>query len=101
MTAVGHWWRAPSTRPPASPCGLLLAAPPPCTTCFHHLLLLLFQEHECLVDFIAVSPEARGKGVGAKLMAWAEETGPRILAQMEAEAVAAHGVEMTLWVRGS
>ncbi len=56
------------------------------------------QEHECLIDFIAVSPEARGKGVGAKLMSWAEEAGAAILAETEAAAVAAHGVEMTLWV---
>lgn len=56
------------------------------------------QEHECLIDFIAVSPEARGKGVGAKLMRWAEDAGATILAETEAAAVAAHGVEMTLWV---
>lgn len=56
------------------------------------------QEHECLIDFIAVSPEARGKGVGAKLMHWAEEAGAAILAETETAAVAARGVEMTLWV---
>lgn len=57
------------------------------------------QEHECLIDFIAVSPEARGRGVGAKLMQWAEGTGAAILAETETAAVAAHGVDMTLWVR--
>lgn len=56
------------------------------------------QEHECLIDFIAVSPEARGRGVGARLMAWAESAGAAILADTEAEAVAAQGVDMTLWV---
>lgn len=57
------------------------------------------QEHECLVDFIAVASEARGRGVGGRLMAWAEQTGAAILAQTEAAAVAARGVDMTLWVR--
>lgn len=56
------------------------------------------QEHECLIDFIAVSPDARGKGVGALLMRWAEQTGAAILAETEADAVAAHGVDMSLWV---
>ncbi|PRW44537.1 GNAT family acetyltransferase [Chlorella sorokiniana] len=55
-------------------------------------------EHECLIDFIAVSPDARGKGVGALLMRWAEQTGAAILAETEADAVAANGVDMTLWV---
>jgi GNAT superfamily N-acetyltransferase len=58
----------------------------------------LLQEHECLIDFIAVSPEARGRGVGAALMRWAEQTGASILAETEAAAVAAQGVDMTLWV---
>ncbi|GAB4814309.1 hypothetical protein N2152v2_001355 [Parachlorella kessleri] len=54
--------------------------------------------HECLIDFIAVSPDARGKGVGAALMGWAQETGVRILGETEREAVAAHGPLMSLWV---
>jgi GNAT superfamily N-acetyltransferase len=61
-------------------------------------LLLYLQEHECLIDFIAVSPDARGKGVGGKLMAWAEATGAAILAETETEAVVANGIDMTLWV---
>lgn len=61
-------------------------------------LACLLQPHECLIDFIAVSPEARGKGVGALLMKWAQETGTAILMQTEAEAVAAHGPLMSLWV---
>lgn len=56
------------------------------------------QAEECLIDFIAVSPEARGKGVGALLMAWAQETGARILQEREPEAVAVYGPLMTLWV---
>lgn len=56
------------------------------------------QEHECLIDFIAVSPDARGKGVGAKLMRWAEQAGSDILAETETAAMVEHGVEMTLWV---
>lgn len=62
------------------------------------LAMALLQEHECLIDFIAVSPDARGKGVGALLMRWAEQTGAAILAETEADAVAANGVDMTLWV---
>lgn len=58
------------------------------------------QPHECLIDFIAVSPAARGKGVGALLMAWAQETGTAILLEREPEAVAAHGPLMILWVSG-
>jgi GNAT superfamily N-acetyltransferase len=59
------------------------------------------QDHECLIDFVAVSPEARGKGVGAKLMCWAEDAGTAILAETQGAAVAALGVDMTLWVRGT
>ncbi|KAI3428581.1 hypothetical protein D9Q98_007403 [Chlorella vulgaris] len=55
-------------------------------------------DYECLIDFIAVSPEARGKGVGAKLMCWAEDAGTAILAETQGAAVAALGVDMTLWV---
>ena len=70
-----------------------------------HACLQVLEEpllaHECLIDFIAVSPEARGRGVGAALMRWAERTGAAILAEVEAAAVAAHGgVDMTLWVSG-
>ena len=56
------------------------------------------QPNECLVEFVAVRPEARGRGVGGKLMRWAEATGAALLRQHAAEAVAARGVEMTLWV---
>lgn len=32
------------------------------------------KEGECYVEWLAVLPEARGKGVGTKLLKWAEET---------------------------
>ena len=66
-----------------------------CRAAYH---CFVAQEHECLIDFIAVSPDARGKGVGGKLMAWAEATGAAILAETETEAVVANGIDMTLWV---
>mmetsp|Transcript_20736 Transcript_20736/g.37217 ORF Transcript_20736/g.37217 Transcript_20736/m.37217 type:complete len:199 (+) Transcript_20736:88-684(+) len=31
------------------------------------------QEDECYIEWLAVLPEARGKGVGTKLLKWAEE----------------------------
>jgi len=69
------------------------------TMCYDAVLDEALQPHECLVDFLAVSPEARGKGVGALLMQWAERTAAEILSQRVPAEVAAHGgLLMTLWV---
>jgi GNAT superfamily N-acetyltransferase len=69
------------------------------TALYDQVLEEALQPHECLVDFLAVSAEARGRGVGALLMRWAERTAVDLLAQHAPREVAAHhGVLMTLWV---
>ncbi len=37
----------------------------------HWVLADALAPHEVLVDFVAVAPEARGRGMGAALMRWA------------------------------
>ena len=73
-------------------------ARPPAPAALPQVLEEPLQDHECLIDFIAVSPEARGKGVGGLLMTWAQDTGAAILQKQWPEAVAAHGPLMSLWV---
>jgi len=68
------------------------------TCCYDQVLEEALKPHECLIDFIVVSPEARGKGVGTDLMRWAETRAAGILSQRAPAAIAAHGVQMTLWV---
>lgn len=68
------------------------------TMCYDQVLEEPLEPHECLIDFLAVSAEARGKGVGAKLIHWAEQAATDILRRRVPEAVADHGVLMTLWV---
>lgn len=69
------------------------------TLAYDHVLEEPLRPHECLIDFIAVAPEARGKGVGAKLMAWAEARGAALLTERAPADVAARGGPcMTLWV---
>ena len=89
---------APCTASVPLPALHAVSWPPPVPDLPHPCRPAPLQEHECLIDFIAVSPDARGKGVGALLMAWAEQAGAAILAETETSAVAAHGVDMTLWV---
>ena len=50
--------------------------------------------HECLVDFVAVAPENKGRGVGAALMRWAE-------AIAVSAAPGAQQSALVLWVRRS
>ena len=50
--------------------------------------------HECLVDFVAVAPENKGRGVGAALMRWAE-------AVAASAAPGAQQSALVLWVRRS
>lgn len=68
------------------------------TMCYDQVLEEPLQPHECLIDFLAVSIEARGKGVGGALMKWAEDTATEILSRRVPEAVKDHGVLMSLWV---
>eukprot|EP00887_Chlorella_sp_A99_P004974 scaffold4.g4974.t1 len=69
------------------------------TLAYDHVLEEPLQPQECLIDFIAVAPEARGHGVGAALMAWAEATGAALLAARAPAALAAAGGPcMSLWV---
>ena len=39
----------------------------------HHCDLHTVKPNECYIDWLAVLASARGKGVGTKLIAWAEE----------------------------
>ena len=68
-----------------------IAVPPP------HL-----QAHECLIEFIAVSPSARGKGVGTSLLAWAENLVSRRALPLEPKGAPSPpdppARAMTLWV---
>ena len=52
------------------------------------------QPNEVLIEYIAVSPHARGRGLGHELLRWAEHRAPHILN---------HATKMcplvTLWVR--
>ncbi len=68
------------------------------TMCYDQVLEEPLEPHECLIDFLAVSCEARGKGVGGALMKWAEQTAVEILSRRVPEAVKDHGVVMGLWV---
>ncbi len=68
------------------------------TWAYDQVLEQPLRAHECLVDFLAVAPEARGSGVGAGLMAWAERAAAALLARHAPRAVAAHGMLMSLWV---
>jgi ribosomal protein S18 acetylase RimI-like enzyme len=68
------------------------------TMCYDQVLEEPLEPHECLIDFLAVSSEARGKGVGGALMKWAENTAAEILSRRVPEAVKDHGVLMSLWV---
>ena len=68
------------------------------TACYDQVLEEALQPYECMVDFLAVSPAVRGRGVGAQLMQWAEATAGEILVERVPQAVAQHGVLMTLWV---
>ncbi len=71
------------------------------TMCYDNVLEEPLHDNECLIDFLAVSAEARGKGVGRQLMKWAEAAAARILTARVPEAVASDGVLMTLWVAAS
>ena len=66
--------------------------------CYDQVLEEPLEPHECLIDFLAVSTEARGKGVGAALIRWAERSAAEILFRRVPEGVKDHGVLMTLWV---
>ncbi|KFM25073.1 37S ribosomal protein S28, mitochondrial [Auxenochlorella protothecoides] len=56
-------------------------------------------DYECLVEFIAVTPTARGQGVGTALLRWAEEVAVAGLLQRWPLSVRAMGhITMTLWV---
>lgn len=68
------------------------------TMCYDSVLEEPLQDHECLVDFLAVSAKARGRGVGRQLMRWAEAAATRILTSRMPLAVAQRGVTMVLWV---
>lgn len=69
------------------------------TLAYDHVLEEPLHPSECLIDFIAVAPEARGRGVGATLMAWAESAGSALLAARSPAAVAAAGGScISLWV---
>ena len=68
------------------------------TMCYDQVLEEPLEPHECLIDFLAVSAEARGKGVGSALIRWAEQAATEILKRRVPEAVADHGVLMSLWV---
>lgn len=57
------------------------------------------KDYECLVEFIAVTPTARGQGVGTALLRWAEEVAVAGLLQRWPLSVRAMGhITMTLWV---
>lgn len=68
------------------------------TMLYDNVLEEPLQPHEALIDFIAVSPEARGKGVGGMLLQWAEQRAAAILAERVPDSVSDHGVIMSLWV---
>lgn len=72
-----------------------------CTIAYDSVLEDPLTPHEVLIDFIAVTSEARGKGVGTKLLAWAEETAKQVLIERCPDDVQEHGVLMSLWVRRS
>ena len=56
------------------------------------VLMDALEPHEALIDFIAVAPEARLRGVGAALMRWAQGVAAR------AAAGSPHAA-LVLWVR--
>lgn len=67
----------------------------------HRTLPRFIQDYECLVEFIAVSPQARGQGVGSALLRWAETFATRALLMRWPSTVAARSsIRMTLWVSG-
>ncbi|DBA78033.1 TPA: hypothetical protein ACH3X2_008009 [Trebouxia sp. C0005] len=47
--------------------------------CYDHLLCDILNPGDAFIDFIAVSEQARGKGVGSMLMRWAEQTSESIM----------------------
>ena len=68
------------------------------TMCYDQVLEEPLKPHECLIDFLAVSVEARGKGVGGALIKWAEKTAIEILSRRLPKTIKDHGVLMSLWV---
>ncbi|KAK9814413.1 hypothetical protein WJX72_005555 [[Myrmecia] bisecta] len=62
---------------------------------YDHIMVEHLKPGECLIDFIAVSTHAQGKGVGKMLMKWAEDTATKLIAEREPHAAKA---ELYLWV---
>ena len=66
--------------------------------CYDQVLEHPLENHEAKIDFLAVSTEARGKGVGKRLLHWAEQQSKAILRRRVSESVEKEGVLMSLWV---